>query len=137
MRWAASVQRELLKVDWPEGVLEWAECAPESDEDGLLLWRGLRVKVGMAVGHDAAKRPLNTGATRSWNAGYGLHEGESQLAEGLPADLHVGTRHAASQASLPVPTCVRCASVQEGLITSVRCPTWRREWRGWRIPARS
>ena len=63
MRWAASVQRELLKVDWPKGLLEWAECAPDYDEDGALLWRGPRVKVGMAVGHDAAKRPLNTGAT--------------------------------------------------------------------------
>ena len=55
------MQRELLKVDWPKGLLEWAECAPECDDDGVLLWRGPRVKVGMAVGHDAAKRPLNTG----------------------------------------------------------------------------
>ena len=45
-----------------QGLLEWAECAPEYDEDGVLLWLGPRVKVGMAVGHDAAKRPLNTGA---------------------------------------------------------------------------
>ena len=65
MRWAAAVQRELLKVDWPDGVLEWAECAPETGEDGRLLWRGLRVKVGMAVGHDAAKRPLNTGEAQT------------------------------------------------------------------------
>ena len=64
VRWAAAVQRELLKVDWPAGVLEWAECSPETDEGGQLLWRGLRVKAGMAVGHDAAKRPLNTGALR-------------------------------------------------------------------------
>ncbi len=61
VRWAAAVQRELLRVDWPKGLLEWAECAPDYDEDGVLLWRGPRVKVGMAVGHDAAKRPLNTG----------------------------------------------------------------------------
>jgi len=64
VRWAAAVQRELLRVDWPKGLLEWAECVPDYNEDGVLLWRGPRVKVGMAVGHDAAKRPLNTGANQ-------------------------------------------------------------------------
>ena len=61
VRWAAAVQKALLAVDWPATVLDWADCAPEASEDGNLLWRGLRVKMGMAVGHDAAKRPLNTG----------------------------------------------------------------------------
>ena len=65
MRWAAAVQRELLKVDWPDGVLEWAECSPETDEDGQLLWRGLRVKVGMAVGHDAGEAPAQYGCAEN------------------------------------------------------------------------
>ena len=44
-------------------VLEWGECAEvRHSESNALLWRGLRVKVGIAYGVPASKAPLNTGA---------------------------------------------------------------------------
>jgi len=51
----------LPQVDWPDAIMDWPECSPESDEKGNLIWRGLRIQMGMAYGLDAAKRPLNTG----------------------------------------------------------------------------
>lgn len=62
MTWVAALQAELLHVVWPEAVLAWPECAPAEDPaTGALLWRGLRLKVGMAYGAPTSKAPLNTG----------------------------------------------------------------------------
>ncbi len=38
-------------------VQEW------SQEDGRLLWSGLRIRIGMAHGFIGSKKPLNTGRT--------------------------------------------------------------------------
>ncbi len=63
VRWCVALQEELLRLDWPPALLEWAECAPEADPaTGALLWRGLRVRMGMAFGHVEHRKPLNTGA---------------------------------------------------------------------------
>jgi hypothetical protein len=65
VRWAAVLQKELLGVAWPEVVLEWPECAETyfrhiSGEE-TLIWKGLRVRIGMACGKPQYRKPLNTG----------------------------------------------------------------------------
>lgn len=50
-----------MQLDWDPAVLQWEECAPQSDASGQLLWRGLRVKVGMVFGTPTLRKPLNTG----------------------------------------------------------------------------
>lgn len=58
---SSAVQLELMQLDWDPAVLQWEECAPQADEAGQLLWRGLRVKVGMVYGTPTLRKPLNTG----------------------------------------------------------------------------
>jgi hypothetical protein len=64
VRWSVALQLELLMVEWPETLLRWPDCAPEQDpaNPGSLLWRGLRVRCGMAFGRAQHRKPLNTGA---------------------------------------------------------------------------
>lgn len=77
MRWAAVLQKELLEVAWPEAILSWPDCEEvigmQQDGREALLWRGLRVRIGMACGRPQYRKPLNTGAvpqtqmrTHSW-----------------------------------------------------------------------
>lgn len=62
VRWSAAVQKELLEMNWPETLLQWSDCQPTRDPDtGALIWRGLRVRMGIAWGRPSYKKPLNTG----------------------------------------------------------------------------
>lgn len=62
VRWSAAVQQALLGMNWPEALLQWGDCQPIKDPDtGALLWRGLRVRMGMSWGQPSYKKPLNTG----------------------------------------------------------------------------
>lgn len=61
VRWACALQLRLLDRPWPPALLQWDECAPVEGAHGL-LWRGLRVRVGMAYGRPDQRKPLNTGA---------------------------------------------------------------------------
>lgn len=61
MRWAAAMQSELLTLPWPEAVLQWGACAEEVDGSGKPVWRGLRVRMGIAWGGATYRKPLNTG----------------------------------------------------------------------------
>ena len=62
VRWCVELQLALLHVDWPEAMLRWPDCAPEADPStGGLLFRGLRVRMGMAFGRAQHRKPLNTG----------------------------------------------------------------------------
>lgn len=67
IQWGSAVQRELLHLSWPEPLLRWQECAEAvCPESGELLWRGLRVCIGMAYGLPTSKAPLNTGGAGQW-----------------------------------------------------------------------
>ncbi len=60
--WACHLQEELLLLAWPATLLRMPECAEtRAGPAGELLWRGLRVRVGMAYGMVSSKKPLNTG----------------------------------------------------------------------------
>lgn len=61
MRWSCHLQEELLYLAWPHALLGMAECLPQLDDEGGLLWRGLRVRIGMAHGLVSNKKPLNSG----------------------------------------------------------------------------
>lgn len=61
----AALQKQLLELDWPAEVLRWESCMEQRDTDGNLIWRGLRVRMGMAFGRPQVKLPLNTGLLRT------------------------------------------------------------------------
>lgn len=66
VRWSCALQLRLLDRAWPPELLKLDECAPVEDINGSLLWRGLRVRVGMAYGRPDQRKPLNTGAGCFW-----------------------------------------------------------------------
>ena len=68
VRFAASVHVNLVAADWPPQLLALDECAPQLSSDGSLLFRGLRIKVGIAFGQAASRKPLKSGRA-------GLHSG--------------------------------------------------------------
>eukprot|EP00755_Sulcionema_specki_P008405 Sspe_Gene.40844::Locus_19730_Transcript_1_1_Confidence_1.000_Length_5161::g.40844::m.40844 len=52
LMWCSLSQTELLKVDWPAPIMRFAaDCGEERDEFGTLLFRGLRVRMGVHRGH--------------------------------------------------------------------------------------
>mmetsp|Transcript_7144 Transcript_7144/g.26763 ORF Transcript_7144/g.26763 Transcript_7144/m.26763 type:complete len:1188 (-) Transcript_7144:1488-5051(-) len=44
------VQLKLLDLDWPEEILHEERCQEIRDDEGAILWRGLRVRIGMHTG---------------------------------------------------------------------------------------
>ena len=67
VRWCAAMQTELLLISWPEGLMQWGDCREQRDpETGAIIWRGLRVRMGMSFGRPSYKKPLNTG-TPAWS----------------------------------------------------------------------
>eukprot|EP00210_Caulerpa_lentillifera_P004367 g4165.t1 len=61
IRWACHIHAELLRIDWPMKLLELEECKEKWHEGRILIHRGLGVKIGMAYGKCAEKKPLITG----------------------------------------------------------------------------
>lgn len=69
VRWCSAVQKELLVMSWPEALLQWGDCRDQRDPaTGAIIWRGLRVRMGMAFGRPSYKKPLNTGEQQSISA---------------------------------------------------------------------
>lgn len=40
---------------------QWKDCDSEYDQEGNLIWRGFRLKIGIAWGLVSTQKPLNTG----------------------------------------------------------------------------
>jgi class 3 adenylate cyclase len=61
LEWCMDVQKELLKVDWPEAILAHPAAAEENGEvDDRVLYKGLRVRMGVTVGRPKmAKDPVS------------------------------------------------------------------------------
>lgn len=98
MRWAAVLQKELLEVPWPEVVLEWPECMEtyfrHANGEETLLYKGLRVRIGMASGKPQYRKPLNTGGSPPPFLGaHGqggmkmFHSSSGEVRSGFIADL--------------------------------------------------
>jgi hypothetical protein len=105
------MQQELLQLPWPEAILQWGACAEERDPGGRLVWRGLRVRMGLAWGGATYRKPLNTGAAAMHSGGgmsarncrspavaasAGHRFGGSELAAGMPAGPSHGKLKAGS-----------------------------------------
>ncbi|HYI00251.1 ATP-binding protein [Hyalangium sp.] len=60
LRWCLDVQEVLLDAPWPEALLAWPEAAEERDAGGL-LYRGLRVRMGVHVGEPERRVDAGTG----------------------------------------------------------------------------
>jgi class 3 adenylate cyclase len=51
LEWCMEAQQELVKVDWPKGLLDHPGAAEEwGDTDDRLIYNGLRVRMGVHVG---------------------------------------------------------------------------------------
>ena len=50
VQFAVSLQLEMRNAPWPPSLLELPDCLLEIDLNGIVLWRGLRVRVGMHTG---------------------------------------------------------------------------------------
>jgi len=61
VRWAVGLQEALLEQPWPETVLSWEQAAEVPSGGARPLWRGLRVRIGIAWGGATYRKPLNTG----------------------------------------------------------------------------
>ena len=61
IRCCTALQLRLLSAAWPSQLLQWAECREVLGDAGEVLWRGLRVRAGIAFGRPDHKKPLNTG----------------------------------------------------------------------------
>lgn len=56
------MQKELLLISWPEALMQWEDCREQMDpKTGAVIWRGLRVRMGMSFGRPSYKKALNTG----------------------------------------------------------------------------
>jgi class 3 adenylate cyclase len=64
LRWCADVQRALLTVAWPDGLLAHPGAAEEVWEEGndgqRVVFRGLRVRMGVHAGHPRVVRDAIT-----------------------------------------------------------------------------
>lgn len=126
LRCCCSLQRALLGAQWPARLLECSACAPVStrsvhqngdfgmanaavmDEQAELLWRGLRVRVGIAYGKVDHKKPLCTGRADYYGALPNLAARVCALAKpGQVLVDGIGTQHLSlwqGQLSLPKDT---------------------------------
>eukprot|EP01116_Phalansterium_solitarium_P007479 TRINITY_DN2018_c0_g1_i1.p1 TRINITY_DN2018_c0_g1~~TRINITY_DN2018_c0_g1_i1.p1 ORF type:complete len:1271 (-),score=433.53 TRINITY_DN2018_c0_g1_i1:413-4225(-) len=59
LRWSLEVQQQLLKLDWPESLFAHRFAAEERDSSGDVLYRGLRLRIGIHTGAPTcAKDPV-------------------------------------------------------------------------------
>lgn len=59
---SVKAQEALLMLDWDEKLLEDSHFEEVKSEEGHIIWRGLRVRIGLAYGMASFKKPLMTGA---------------------------------------------------------------------------
>ncbi|WP_168210724.1 tetratricopeptide repeat protein [Persicimonas caeni] len=64
LRWCLNVQRSLLEVAWPDALLEHPDAEAIHSDDGVLLYRGLRVKMGLDLGKLFERRAPFSGEVR-------------------------------------------------------------------------
>ena len=60
VRFALELQEELLQAAWPAGVDDRGLTAPRYSSAGRLLWRGLRVRVGLHIGNPLSNMVAQT-----------------------------------------------------------------------------
>jgi len=82
IQWSMAAQKELLEADWPQALLEHLDAAEEWGNDDQVIFRGLRVRMGIHYGsprmmQDALTRkveffgPVVNAAARITSVAYG------------------------------------------------------------------
>ncbi|HEY9854947.1 MAG TPA: adenylate/guanylate cyclase domain-containing protein, partial [Stenomitos sp.] len=61
VRWCLAAQETLLGIDWPHALLSHPDASEAQREDGSLLFRGLRVRMGVHTGHPECRQDPVTG----------------------------------------------------------------------------
>ncbi|KNE65218.1 hypothetical protein AMAG_10866 [Allomyces macrogynus ATCC 38327] len=60
-QWCLTVQEQLMLVDWPRELLESPEAAEAAVTDELVIFRGIRVRMGIHCGQPSCERDPITG----------------------------------------------------------------------------
>ena len=60
VRWCLAVQQALLENEWPAELLKQPSGRQEN-KDGAMVFNGLRIRMGIHVGHPACRRNPITG----------------------------------------------------------------------------
>eukprot|EP01012_Entosiphon_sulcatum_P033308 TRINITY_DN42162_c0_g1_i1.p1 TRINITY_DN42162_c0_g1~~TRINITY_DN42162_c0_g1_i1.p1 ORF type:complete len:844 (-),score=143.04 TRINITY_DN42162_c0_g1_i1:62-2593(-) len=63
LHWCLEAQQGLLDLPWPEALLTHSDACEEYDEEGTLVFRGLRVRMGFDMGNPKASPDPKSGRT--------------------------------------------------------------------------
>jgi class 3 adenylate cyclase len=84
-------------------------CEPLVDREGILIWRGLRIKVGMAWGMINSQKPLNTGRADYFGE---LANGAARVSVlAAPGQVGVGVQGGATERAQQAGPCASLQSV--------------------------
>jgi len=61
LKWALTIQQQLLEADWPKEILESPDGRETRGEDGRLLFKGLSVRIGIHLGAPVCEKDPVTG----------------------------------------------------------------------------
>jgi len=61
LKWSLAVQVQLLEADWPKEILESPDGRETRGENGLLLFKGLSVRIGIHLGQPVCEKDPVTG----------------------------------------------------------------------------
>jgi class 3 adenylate cyclase len=61
VKWCMDVQQALLDADWPSELLDSPDAGLEHDDEGNVIWRGLRVRMGAHSGYPICAPDPKTG----------------------------------------------------------------------------
>ncbi len=66
VRFSAALHLQLLDACWPAELLRFPCCGNEYDDEGGLIYRGLRARIGIAFSKPTARKPLSSGRAGAW-----------------------------------------------------------------------
>jgi hypothetical protein len=61
VRFSAELHLQLLDAGWPAALLRFPCCGDEYDDEGGLIYRGLRARIGIAFSKPTSRKPLSSG----------------------------------------------------------------------------
>ena len=61
VRFSAELHLQLLDACWPAELLRFPCCGDEYDDEGGLIYRGLRARIGIAFSKPTSRKPLSSG----------------------------------------------------------------------------
>ena len=65
---SAELHLQLLDACWPAELLRFPDCGEQYDNDGALIYRGLRARIGIAFSKPTSRKPLSSGRAGAWHS---------------------------------------------------------------------